>query len=340
MRTLLVLIYLLVTGISLAQSKKEQIEELNMKVDSINFVLNSERKANSELIQTLKTTIDKLDVQLTSLKNEYQRKIDDLDVKTVNYRKIIDSLHYVISQKSDSLKFQEKIIHESKKIPGITEYYQNCIPKHKYKKRECSDLSLLYPDINAFSANPEKEEMIQSIIKQLFFGLESNLSFDELKDKLTTDFQNDSDEYYERETIGVFCEFYNSDIMSLQTFKSLYSEDAPCEYIGEVESFIYDFVSNERIGFDKIFKPDAKKMITKLIHDQLLDEDISLENLVPEDMNLEEIISFDGVIISEERNGFCFFVGQFYDCLLPLHLCISFDDCKNLINPEFYKKIY
>jgi uncharacterized protein (TIGR02145 family) len=68
------------TGISFSQSKKEQIEQLNNRVDSLNKVLSSERVDNSKKISTLESSKKYLEERYNELENNYNLLVNKVSI--------------------------------------------------------------------------------------------------------------------------------------------------------------------------------------------------------------------------------------------------------------------
>jgi uncharacterized protein (TIGR02145 family) len=65
MKLRLSFILLLYVGLAFSQSKKEQIEQLTLRVDSLNSVLRAERNSNAQKITSLENTITQLNARIT-----------------------------------------------------------------------------------------------------------------------------------------------------------------------------------------------------------------------------------------------------------------------------------
>lgn len=83
MKTILLLSFYLLAGITFSQSKKEQIEQLNSRVDSLNKVLSSERVDNSKKISTLESSKKYLEERYNELENNYNLLVNK--VSTLSY---------------------------------------------------------------------------------------------------------------------------------------------------------------------------------------------------------------------------------------------------------------
>ncbi|MFM7757500.1 MAG: hypothetical protein ACKO6J_01070, partial [Crocinitomicaceae bacterium] len=107
MKNLLFVVCLFMVGLLNAQSKKEQIEILTNRVDSLNRVVGEERISNQNKINELNSTVTKLEGQittlsgnLTTLNKELQESKDDY----IKKKKEVDDLITLIEKKNDSLK--------------------------------------------------------------------------------------------------------------------------------------------------------------------------------------------------------------------------------------------
>ncbi len=71
-------------NIDFLKSKKNQIEKLNFKIDSLNEVLIKEREFNTKTVQSTKTNIDKLEAEIATTKQSLvlcQFNLDSLNEK-------------------------------------------------------------------------------------------------------------------------------------------------------------------------------------------------------------------------------------------------------------------
>jgi hypothetical protein len=102
-------------GVSFSQSKKEQIEELNTRIDSLNQVLQSERTFNSDKIKGINSTVIKLESEISNLKNslkslnyDFEKQKGLLDLTNLELsakREGILAIQNELKIKADSLKF-------------------------------------------------------------------------------------------------------------------------------------------------------------------------------------------------------------------------------------------
>jgi uncharacterized protein (TIGR02145 family) len=115
------------TGISFSQSKKEQIEQLTNRVDSLNQVLSSERSTSSQKvsefnatignleskISSLNATISNLNLELQSSKTDASSKQTELNSK----QQEITNLQTQVKQKTDSLALIRAELEKLKPTP-------------------------------------------------------------------------------------------------------------------------------------------------------------------------------------------------------------------------------
>jgi hypothetical protein len=79
MKKIISILVLLQTCFTFAQSKKEQIEILKFRVDSLNTILSYVRNANSQKIQDLESQISSLNSDLIFIKNKLAKNVDSLN---------------------------------------------------------------------------------------------------------------------------------------------------------------------------------------------------------------------------------------------------------------------
>jgi chromosome segregation ATPase len=115
------------TGLSFSQSKKEQIEQLTNRVDSLNQVLSSERSASSQKvsefnaiissleskISSLNATISNLNLELQTSQTETSSKQTELNSK----QQEITNLETQVKQKTDSLALVRAELEKLKPAP-------------------------------------------------------------------------------------------------------------------------------------------------------------------------------------------------------------------------------
>jgi TonB family protein len=90
---------LLYVGLVLSQSKKEQIEQLTNRVDSLNSVLRAERKSNTQKITDYTTQITSLNVQVSRLTADVQTN----KTETATMQQDLQAIKAQLKVKQDSL---------------------------------------------------------------------------------------------------------------------------------------------------------------------------------------------------------------------------------------------
>jgi uncharacterized protein (TIGR02145 family) len=109
-----IFIMLVVLGwVCLGQSKKEQIRVLTNRLDSLNFVLNSERTDYSQRVEQLNGRISELEEKVRGL----EIKLKEKDSENEIYKKQIEELRKLINVKSDSLMVLKAEVDKLKPTP-------------------------------------------------------------------------------------------------------------------------------------------------------------------------------------------------------------------------------
>ncbi|MDA8910700.1 hypothetical protein N9I21_02800 [Crocinitomicaceae bacterium] len=121
MRVIIILFTIIFNLNSFSQSKKEQIEILNSRVDSLNIVLNSEKNTSSEKsnkisdlttkITNQESTINTLNTNVSQLKSELQTSKSETSSK----QQAISELQSQLNIKTDSLILIQLELSELKK---------------------------------------------------------------------------------------------------------------------------------------------------------------------------------------------------------------------------------
>jgi hypothetical protein len=339
-----------------AQSKKEQILILSNKFDSLNKVIDIERiafnlKQNSfktfkdsvqSNIDFMKSSIENLKIEITWLTTQLQSS--NILLKSENQNNI--NLQNQFKSKSDSLsmlkneleKLKQKINDNSNKdeliITKYQENYENCRPKYKYNKSNCSSLELSYP---LFESKKIDVIILNKIVGDLLFSNSENeqLNFYELKENYLSNFKEEEGEYYSLQWGMVGCTFHGSGLISLISSGALHSEGAPSIAKSRGKSIIFDIIKSEVIEFSELFIQNSENTLRQLIINNL---DSSYSNVIPESGNAEElIVDFDNVFISDYdyENGICFFVGPEYLSLPQISVCVPFKQCKSILKYPF-----
>lgn len=106
-KTVLLFVSLFVCSLVFAQNKKQQIEVLTLRIDSISAVLHTERAVSDLKITELTTTVDSLNKRVADLNKELTAAQQEMKVTTnkLNDAKaIISDLEKVLSLKNDTIK--------------------------------------------------------------------------------------------------------------------------------------------------------------------------------------------------------------------------------------------
>ncbi len=125
MKHLILICFLIIVGSIKAQSKKEQIEILNKRVDSLNEIVGSERKINlekSNKISELTNTITILESSISSLTNNVSKLTSDLQTsktETATKTQEISILQSQLKTKTDSLTLILNELEKLKPAPKI-----------------------------------------------------------------------------------------------------------------------------------------------------------------------------------------------------------------------------
>ena len=94
---------LFLANLGFAQSKKEQIEVLNTRIDSLNQVLQSERTFNSDKIKGLNSTVIKLESEISNLKNSLKSPISILYYTIPQLMKYMERQYVVVWMRINNL---------------------------------------------------------------------------------------------------------------------------------------------------------------------------------------------------------------------------------------------
>jgi hypothetical protein len=156
-RNIILLFFLLGTSNLIAQSKKEQIELLNLRLDSLNSVLKFERNLSNQRILNLNSKIVTLENQSSLLKEEIEnRKKEEILLKENISKKDIEiqrnlkektELIYTINKLKDSLNNTIQIlltVNSEKKIKIVKDSiyplnYENIPNKIIVSAEDCID---------------------------------------------------------------------------------------------------------------------------------------------------------------------------------------------------------
>ena len=107
MKTILIAFLILTSGLTHAQSKKEQIEYLKFKTDSLTRVLETERSKSQKQVQELNSTLMNTENHKKSLANSLDSADKAISAERINFLSIQKELNLTIEKqinKNDSLR--------------------------------------------------------------------------------------------------------------------------------------------------------------------------------------------------------------------------------------------
>jgi DNA primase len=117
MKKLLIILFTFQSLLSSGQSKKEQIQVLNFKVDSLNSELNKERKKFESKLDALNSSLDSRNIEISNKNTELQNLRKKLEI---NISKV-EELKVVNKQNSDSIKSLNKaVLLSNNKVDSLT----------------------------------------------------------------------------------------------------------------------------------------------------------------------------------------------------------------------------
>lgn len=153
MRIRFLLSFLITTSVFYSQSKKEQIEILNKRVDSLYQILNFERNSNSKKtadlstiivnlenkISSLNSSVNKLTLDLKSCKSEITVKHQEISNLNVQIKAKTDSL-YLLKSELENLNQQNEFNKVGEYNKPINELDNNSIPENIIEDAyDCTD---------------------------------------------------------------------------------------------------------------------------------------------------------------------------------------------------------
>jgi hypothetical protein len=321
-----------------AQTKKEQIEILSKRVDSlINSTkiekilltqkLDSFEKQKNNKIIDLNNKINQLSLKIGEIENINQ----ELAKQNINFEILLKQNDSLISILKNSPQKQIKDTVQSNTINGFSivrlkEKEMNCSSKTKYHKTECSDMTFEYDWIHSYTNDEYICSQINQVIEESIFGNRF------AKDSLFRDFLEMDYEYFEHQHFFGNVNYISSDFISITNYSTISGEGIPAVHGGIVNAFIFDLKKNEKINFSQIFKPNSEEKIRELILRH------TPENGRGRIESQIEFIHYDRIFFSNrDEKGICFFVGQEYNSVAftPIPICIPFDECASLLTDDF-----
>jgi hypothetical protein len=342
---------LFITGFhSFSQSKKEQIEVMMFRLDSLNIELQNQKTLNSQMATTntnLTLKIDSLEALNKSLnqeKGDLTLSVEEVHDKLLSANIKIDSLRDKLSQYNSSFQL-------------INECYENCTPKDVYHKSECSQLNLEYIKFEPGIISEENTAIVNKIVQMMMFEYNvtmQNLDYSKKKNDEIKSFVNDSEEFYVIDNRYVSHTYLNPKMLCLDLTTNNYFEDAPRAEIGQTY-LVYNLLKKKILEFNDIFLPNTENQIKQLLIkniEQLISLDNYedkeyLANLLPESGNIDDFdVDFENVFISNECEGILsgkltelegigFHCGPMFSGFQIGVATIPFSQCSHLLTPEF-----
>jgi hypothetical protein len=168
MKNLLFVVCLLMAGLLNAQSKKEQIEILTNRVDSLNRVVGEERSSNSQKELTYKEQISSLQNQLENLNASLTKTKEEFDQKNVDLK---NSNQELLNKSMEIRDLENRLNERDKQIVNLTTELEGLKISINLEKSNSNLSSDLENDIlelknqisNLASNSNAKEKIIQHI---------------------------------------------------------------------------------------------------------------------------------------------------------------------------------
>ena len=127
MKVFLFLSSFLLAGVTFSQSKKEQIEQLTIRVDSLKSVLSNERNTNAQKVSSLENSVTQLnqkitgfETQIASLNTQVSKLSADLQTsktETASKQQEISNFQAQLKAKKDSLEIVRAELEKLKPAP-------------------------------------------------------------------------------------------------------------------------------------------------------------------------------------------------------------------------------
>jgi hypothetical protein len=135
MRKLFITLFILTIGISFSQSKKEQIEILKNRIDSLNVVAENERNFNYIKEQEFNSKISGYESQITSLKTTISNINKNLYLNELKNDKLSKAIYYKDFNSIEELNEIQKVIKPSLTKSDFYKYYFEKLTVNELKKR-------------------------------------------------------------------------------------------------------------------------------------------------------------------------------------------------------------
>lgn len=333
-----------------AQSKKEQIEIMTIRLDSLNKELQNQKTLNNQLNSTNTQLLLKIDSlnglnkRLTEQNKSLTLKLDSLNEVIANYTGKIDSLSGLLIVDNNPFERQKEI-------------YQNCVPKDVYNKDECSQLELEYDIVESELLSEENEVIVNKLVQLLLFNHDFNsvsLDYSKIKRDEIKEFINNTDEYYVQSHRYVYCGFISPKLICLDNYLNEYDEGAPRPEIGS-QHLIYNLAKKKVMKYNDIFLPNSENHLMQILTNhinQLLSIDgyegkEALADCLPESKNIDDFgFDFENFLISSQSekivsgklikaDGFGFYFGPLFLGSQQCMITLPFSECAHLLTPEF-----
>jgi hypothetical protein len=356
MRVLLIIYIVLGYGMnySFSQNKKEQIEYLNFRIDSLNKeiqnqkILNIQLNVSSAIILLKMDSLENLNKSLNQENKSLTLNVDSLSNVNDNYTTLIDSLTHLIIKDNNPFERQ-------------TEIYENCIPRDVYNKENCSELELEYDIVQSELLGEDNEVLVKKLIQLLLFNQDINsqiLDYSKIKIEAIKDFINNTDEYYIQAQRSVYCGFVNPKLICLDYYSSEYNEGAPRPENGS-QHLIYNLAKKKVTKYYDIFLPNSKNQLMLILVNHInqlltIDEfknEFPFVNFIPESNNIDDFrFDFENFLISTQcekivsgkltkEDGFGFYFGDLFTGNQVAIINLPFSQCAHLLTPEFFALI-
>ena len=174
---ILMIVFILINHSFWAQTKKEQIEILNSRVDSLSSIITSERSINQEKtnrINDLTTKSSNLESQISTLSEQVSKLNSDLEKSNFEFKNLeseietqkkeLNTSKALLTSKNDSLSLLKNNLEKSISESNILkEELDN-------QKKIIIDLQARIKDANEQVNNPKSQPGIEKTIPKLMIG--------------------------------------------------------------------------------------------------------------------------------------------------------------------------
>jgi hypothetical protein len=176
-RKMLMIVFILINHSFWAQTKKEQIELLNSRVDSLSSILTSERSINQEKtnrINELTTKSSNLESQNRTLSEQVSKLNSDLEKSNFEL-KILES--EIETEKKELITLRALLASEKDSLGLLKNYLANSISESNILKQELDnkkkiiiDLQSKIKDASEQINTPKSQPEIEKTIPKLMIG--------------------------------------------------------------------------------------------------------------------------------------------------------------------------